>query len=83
MRSSYRPPAGFLLGIVCRANSLEAHHRSAFLQGTRGETDWFVTPPLPKNVLLSSTLTSLSVGAFCPHPQMSGLMGRADCHGQH
>lgn len=44
MRSSYRPPAGFLLGIVCRANSLEAHHRSAFLQGTRGETDWFVTP---------------------------------------
>lgn len=81
MRSSYRPPAASLLRIVCRANSLDAHRRSTFFQGTRAETDWFVTPP--KNVLLSSTLTSLRMGAFCPHPQMSGLMGRADCHSQH
>lgn len=45
MRSSYRPPADFLLGIVCRANSLDAHRHSTFLQGTQGEIDWFVTLP--------------------------------------
>lgn len=73
-------PADFLLTIVCRANSLDAHCRSTFLQGTQGETDWFVTPP--KDVL-SSTLTSFSMGAFCPHPQTSGLVASTDCHIQH
>lgn len=70
-------PADFLFSIVCGANSLGVHGCSNFLWGTPGEIVWLVTSS--KNVLLFSTLSSFSMESFCPLPQMSGLMGSADC----
>lgn len=74
MAASYGPPADYLLSIVCPANCLDAHSLLLhFPPGDTGETGGFVT--LPKDGLLSPTCTGFITGTFCPHPQMSGLMG--------